>query len=99
MICNFHARKTVEQIIRAMKTKGYEVTKVLDEEGYKISLKDLGETEAESVFFSNGANRGWIALVYDNYSNSWDGSDVVSDFGGDVVTMDILEQITDILVH
>ena len=94
MIQNFQARKTVNEIIRVMNFNGYEIVTAYDEEGFRIPLIELGSTETETVVFQNKMKtvKGWVTFVYDNECD-WDGSDVVADFGGDSLTMEILEMV------
>ena len=96
MIQNFQARKTVNEIIRVMNFNGYEIVTAYDEEGFRIPLIELGSTETETVVFQNKMKtvKGWVTFVYDNECDAWDGSDVVADFGGDSLTMEILEMAT-----
>jgi hypothetical protein len=86
--------RTVNTIIRVMNFNGYEIVTAYDEEGFRIPLIELGSTETETVVFQNKIKtvKGWVTFVYDNEFD-WDGSDVVADFGGDSLTMEILEWI------
>jgi hypothetical protein len=92
-ITNYSARKAVQRILEEMAKKGYGVDFMIDEEGF--TTLELGGTEVETIYFRNGSRKGWIQLVYDNECDAWDGSDVISDFGGDSVTMEVLEQVTE----